>query len=431
LAADRYYDELLKKGWLISYADGKPIDGLPYDRAGSDIDTTNPEAADWYWKTLRDNIVSQGFDSLWADETEPDLPPNGAYFKVGPGTQYFNVYPYFHTKALWDGLRKDEPGKRALILSRDGYLGEQSHGTVVWSSDIAGTWDTLKRQVPTGLDVAASGLVYWSNDTGGWGVLPAEHHPAHKPLLDPSDARDNVGGYDDYPELYTRWFQYAAFLPVFRTHGTRNMNEVWSYGKEAEPLLEKYLKLRYTLMPYIYSLGYQSWLSGAPFMRALPLDFPNDPKVTDLRDEYMFGPAFLVAPVTEQGATSREVYLPAGADWYNYWTNERVKGGQTIRVNAPIDTLPLFVRAGSILPLGAAVENTHQAQAIEKVRVYPGADASFTLFSDDGTSYAYEQGAGSITKLHWNDAQKKLTHEGAAAWSGADSAIVEVVGHLR
>jgi alpha-D-xyloside xylohydrolase len=428
LAADRFYDDLVKKNWLISYADGKPIDGLPYDRAGSDIDTTNPAAADWYWKTLRDNIVSQGFDSLWADETEPDLPPNGAYLKVGPGTEYFNVYPYFHTKAIYDGLRKDEPGRRALILSRDGYLGEQANGTVVWSSDISPTWDAYKRQIPTGLDVAASGLVYWSNDTGGWGGLPPFHHPAHKPLLDPSDARGNVGGYDDYPELYTRWFQYASFLPVFRTHGTRNTNEVWSYGKEAEPILEKYLKLRYTLMPYIYSLGYQSWLSGAPFMRALPLDFPDDPKVTDLRDEYMFGPAFLVAPVTEQGATSREVYLPAGADWYNYWTSERLKGGQTIRVNAPIDTLPLFVRAGSILPLGAPVENTHQTQAIEKVRVYPGADASFTLFSDDGTSYAYEQGAGSITKLHWNDAQQKLTHEGAAAWSGPDGGIVEVVG---
>ncbi len=428
LAADRFYDELLKKGWLISYADGKPIDGLPYDRAGSDIDTTNPAAADWYWKTVRDNIVSQGFDSLWADETEPDLPPNGAYYKVGPGTEYFNVYPYFHTKALYDGFRKDEPGRRALILSRDGYLGEQSNGTIVWSSDITGTWDAYKRQIPTGLDVAASGLAYWSNDTGGWQYLPPVHHPAHKPLLDPSDARENVRGYDDFPELYTRWFQYASFLPVFRTHGSRNTNEVWSYGKQAEPILEKYLKLRYTLMPYIYSLGYQTWLNGAPFMRALPLDFPNDPKVADLRDEYMFGPAFLVAPVTEQGATSREVYLPAGADWYNYWTNERVKGGQTIRVAAPIDTLPLFVRAGSILPLGAAVENTHQKQAIEKVRVYPGADASFTLFTDDGTSYAYEQGAGSVTRLHWNEAQKKLTHEGAAAWSGTDSSMVEVVG---
>jgi alpha-D-xyloside xylohydrolase len=426
---DRYYDELLKKGWLIHEADGTPINGLPYDRAGSDIDTTNPDAAQWYWKTIHDNILSKGFDSLWADETEPDLPPNGAYFHVGPGTQFFNIYPLFHTAALYDGFRKDEPGKRALILSRDAYTGAQANGTIFWSSDIYPTWDTLKRQIPTGLDFAASGITYWSNDTGGWQYLPAEHHPAHKPLLDPSDARANVGGYDDYPELYTRWFQYAAFLPIFRAHGSRPANEVWSYGKQAEPILEKYLRLRYELMPYIYSLGYKTWLNGAPFMRALPLDFPNDPKVADLRDEYMFGPAFLVAPVTEQGATSRKVYLPAGADWYNYWTQERVKGGQTITVQAPIDTLPLFVRAGSIIPMGAAVESTHQTQAISRVRVYPGADANFTLFSDDGTTYAYEKGAGSVTRLHWDEAKRQLTHQGAAAWSAPDSAIVEVMGH--
>jgi len=206
-------------------------------------------------------------------------------------------------------------------------------------------------------------------------------------------------------------------------------NEVWSYGKQAEPILEKYLRLRYELMPYIYSLGYQTWLTGAPFLRALPLDFPNDPKVADLRDEYMFGSAFLVAPITDQGATSREVYLPAGADWYNYWTNERVHGGQTITVQAAIDTIPLFVRAGSIVPLGAPVESTHETQAIAKVRVYPGADASFTLFSDDGKTYAYENGAGSVTHLHWDDAAKKLTHEGAAAWSSSDAEIVELAGH--
>jgi alpha-glucosidase (family GH31 glycosyl hydrolase) len=163
-------------------------------------------------------------------------------------------------------------------------------------------------------------------------------------------------------------------------------------------------------------------------MRALPLDFPDDPKVADLRDEYMFGPAFLVAPVTEQGATSREVYLPAGADWYNYWTNERVKGGQTISVSAPIDTIPLFVRAGSIIPLGSSVENTHQQQSIAKVRIYPGANADFTLFSDDGMTYAYENGAGSVTRLHWNDADHQLIHEGAPAWTAPDSGIVEVVG---
>jgi alpha-D-xyloside xylohydrolase len=425
---DRYYSELLKKGWLIAKADGTPIDGLPYDRAGSDIDTTNPEAAKWYWKIIRDNIISQGFDSLWADETEPDLPPNGAYFHVGPGTQFFNVYPLFHTAALYDGYRRDEPQKRALILSRDAYLGAQRNGTIFWSSDIYPTWDAFKRQIPTGLDFAASGITYWSNDTGGWQYLPAEHHPAHKPLLDPTGVRAEVGGYDDFPELYTRWFQYASFLPIFRTHGSRPANEVWSYGKDAEPILEKYLRLRYQLMPYIYSLGYQTWLTGAPFMRALPLDFPNDPRVADMGDEYMFGPAFLVAPVTQQGATSRQVYLPAGADWYNFWTNKRFHGGQTIIVAAPIDTLPLFVRAGSILPLGAPVESTHEAQAIAKLRVYPGANADFTLFSDDGTTYAYEQGAGSVTHLHWDEASRKLSHTGAAAWTGPESAIVEVAG---
>ncbi len=426
---DRFYPELLKKDWFIHLADGAPIDGLPYDHAGSDIDTTNPEAAKWYWKTIRNHIIGQGFDSLWADETEPDLPPNGAYFHIGPGTEFFNVYPLFHTAALYDGFRADEPGRRALILSRDAYLGAQRNGAIFWSSDISPTWDTLKRQIPTGLNVAASGITYWSNDTGGWQPLPREHHPDHPPLLDPSDARANVGGYDDYPELYTRWFQYATFLPVFRMHGTRQANEVWSYGKQAEPILEKYLRLRYQLMPYIYSLGYQTWQSGAPFMRALPLDFPDDPKVVDLRDEYMFGPAFLVAPVTDQGATSRDVYLPAGTDWYNFWTNERLKGGQTITAAAPIDTIPLFVRAGSIIPLGTTVESTHQPQAIAQISVYPGADASFTLFSDDGTTYAYEKGAWSITRLHWDDAKQVLTHDGATGWSEPDSKIVKIAGH--
>lgn len=420
---DRYYAELKEKGWFIHLADGTPIDGLPYDRAGSDIDTTNPEAAKWYWNTIRENILSQGFDSLWADETEPDLPPNGAYFHVGPGTQFFNVYPLFHVGALYDGYRRDEPGKRALILSRDGYLGVQSKGAIVWSSDISPTWDTMRRQIATGLDVTASGLPYWSNDTGGWQYLPAVHKPAHKPLLDPEDARDTVGGYDDYPELYTRWFQYATFLPIFRTHGSRPANEVWSYGKQAEPILEKYLRLRYELMPYIYSLGYKTWQTGAPIMRALPLDFGADPKVADIRDEYMLGPAFLVAPVTEQGATNRDVYLPAGTAWYNWWTGERTQGGQTITVPAPIDTIPLFVRAGSIVPLGSRVESTHEKQTIAKVRVFPGVDADFAVFDDDGTTYAYENGGGTVTKLHWDDKGHHLTRNGSAMEPG----MVEVV----
>jgi alpha-D-xyloside xylohydrolase len=427
---DRFYDLIKKNGWFEHLADGTPTNGLPYDRAGSDIDTTNPEAARWYWETIRDNILSKGFDSLWADETEPDLPPNGSYYHIGPGTRYYNVYPLFHTGALYDGFRRDTD-HRALILSRDAYLGVQSKGTIVWSSDIHSTWDTLKRQVPTGLDAAASGLAYWSNDTGGWQYLPSEHHPAHPPLLDPSDARATVGGYDDYPELYTRWFEYATFLPIMRTHGSRNFNEVWSYGKQAEPILEKYLKLRYELMPYIYSLGYSTYKSGAPYMRALFMDFPSDSKAASLTDEYMFGPAFLVAPVTDQGATSREVYLPAGTDWYNYWTNERVHGGQTIRVDAPIDSLPLFVRAGSILPLGVPVMSTNETQALATIRVYPGANGSFTLYQDDGKTYGYEKGESKITQLRWDDAAGKLSHEGAAAWTGSDAELLDVVGRKQ
>ena len=424
--ASRYYDFVLKNGWFEHLADGTPVDGLPYDRAGSDIDTSNPEAGRWFWETIRDNIISKGFDSLWADETEPDLPPQGAYLAAGPGTRYFNIYPLVHTAALYDGFRRDTK-HRALILSRDAYLGAQRNGSMFWSSDISPTWDTLRRQIPTGLGFTASGIAYWTQDIGGWQYLPREHHPAHPALLDASDAKDNVGDYEDYAELYTRWFEYGAFLPVFRAHGSRLYNEVWSYGKQAEPILEKYLKLRYQLLPYIYSLGYDTYQTGAPYMRALFMDFPNDSKVADLRDEYMFGPALLIAPVTEQGATSRAVYLPAGTDWYNYWTNERIHGGQSIQVDAPIDTLPLFVRAGSILPLGEAIESTTQVQKIAKVRVYPGADSEFTLYQDDGTTYAYEHGDSRVTHVHWNDATHSLSQSGAPAWTAPDSEVVDVV----
>jgi len=423
----RYYDTILKNGWFEHLADGTPTNGLPYDRAGSDIDTSNPEAAKWYWGIIRDNIISKGFDSIWADETEPDLPPNGSYFYAGPGTEYFNIYPLVHTAALYDGFRQDVK-HRALILSRDAYLGSQRNGTMVWSSDIFPDWDAYRRQIPTGLNFTASGMAYWTNDVGGWQYLPGEHHPKNQPLLDPSDARENVGGYDDYPELYTRWFEYGTFLPIMRTHGSRKWNEVWSYGKQAEPILEKYLKLRYELMPYIYSLGYNTYKTGAPFMRALFMDFPSDPNVANIGDEYMFGPAFLVAPVTEQGVTIKNVYLPAGSDWYNYWTNERYHGGQIAKVDAPIDVIPLFVRAGSIIPTGSPIESTAQEQKIAKVRVYPGADADFTLYSDDGTTYAYEKGDFKTTRLHWNDAAKKLTHEGERAWLGDDRNVIEIMG---
>jgi alpha-D-xyloside xylohydrolase len=428
----QFYDMLRDKGWLIHDAAGVPDPGGFKDVIGPNIDTTNPAAAKWFWDEIRDRYIKPDhFDYLWLDETEPDIDPAKDFFFVGSGARYYNVYPLFHTASVYEGFRRDfGDSRRVMILARAAYLGAQRNGTVFWSSDIVSTWDMLKRSIPAGLDFTASGMPYWDTDIAGFfsPSLPATYKPEHTPLIDPSDARANVGNYSDYPELFVRWFEWGAFQPVMRAHGERQHNEVWAYGKQAEPILAKYLRLRYQLLPYTYSLAYETYKTGAPYMRALFMDFPNDPNVADIPDEYMFGPAFLVAPVTEQGATTRNVYLPAGCDWYNYWTNERLKGGQTITVKAPIDTLPLFVRAGSIVPLGSAIESTKDKQTIASVRVYPGANASFALFSDDGNSYSYEKGASSITRLSWDDQTRRLKHEGAAAWSSSDASVVKIIG---
>ena len=427
----QFYPMLLRKGWLISKLDGVPDRGGYTREIGPNIDTTNPEAAKWWWNAIRDRYLKPyGFDYLWLDETEPDVDPANDDFYIGSGKRYYNVYPLFHTASVYDGFRRDfGDSHRVMILARAAYLGAQRNGTVFWSSDVVSTWDMLRRSIPAGLNFTASGMPYWDTDIAGFFSPPlyAGYRPENKPLVDPGDALSNIDGYTDYPELFVRWFEWGVFQPVMRAHGEREHNEVWSYGKQAEAILEKYLRLRYRLLPYIYSLGYHTYQTGAPFMRALFMDFPRDPNVSDIRDEYMFGPAFLVAPVSEQGATSRTVYLPAGCDWYNYWTNERIKGGQSVTVAAPIDTIPLFVRAGSIVPIGEPVLSTRQHQAIASVRVYPGADGAFVLYSDDGTSYSYEHGNYSITTLRWDEANHRLTHTGTDAWSEPDAKIVDIV----
>ncbi len=425
----RYFDFLAAKGWLLKDRDGKPVDGMAErsDRAGALIDSTHPQAREWFWDKIRDNIAAQGFDWFWLDETEPDLVPDGYFYSIGSGDRYHNLFPLLHTQGVAEGSRRDRPGKRNVILARAAYLGSQRYGSLFWSSDIDPTWEALKRQVPTGLDFTASGLAYWGNDIGGWQWLPQSHTPERPPLLDPSDARNVVGHNDDYPELITRWYEYATFTPTLRAHGSRKDTEVWSYGKQAEAVISKYLRLRYSLIPYIYSLGKHTYDTGAPFMRALFMDFPDDTNVANIGDEYMFGPAFLVAPVTEQGRESRPVYLPAGSDWTNYWTNEKFKGGQTVTVAAPIDVIPLFVRAGSIVPLGIDIQNTATAQPLKEIRVYPGRAAEFTLYDDDGVSYDYEKGKGRTTRLRWDDTRKELTSEGSALVGRTVKDLVKVV----
>jgi alpha-D-xyloside xylohydrolase len=424
----RYYDMLAAKGWLLHDADGSVVDGLPVrsDRAGALIDSTNPEARAWFWTKIRDNIASQGFDWFWLDETEPDLVPDGHQFSIGSGDRYHNLFPLLHTAGVAEGSARDRPDMRNLLLCRAAYLGTQRNGCLFWSSDVQSTWEALKRQVPTGLDFTASGMAYWSSDTGGW-QWPNGPEAEHPVLVNPAGATAMAPGYTDYPELFVRWFQYNVFTPTLRIHGQRPATAIWEYGKAAEPLLAQYLRLRYTLMPYIYALGHDTYRTGAPFMRALFMDFPNDPKVADMGDEYMFGPAFLVAPVTDQGATSRPVYLPAGTDWYDYWTGERHRGGQTITAAAPIEHIPLFVRAGSIVPMGVQVPSTATRQPLDRIRVYAGRSTSFTLYDDDGI------GTGEATNrrsavLRWDDASGRLTASGTLPTGQDPARLVEVIG---
>ena len=400
----RWFDMLAAKGWLLKDKDGKPVDGLAIrsDRAGGLIDSTNPDARAWYWGQIRDNIFRQGFDYAWLDETEPDLVPDGYFYAIGSGDRYHNVFPLLHTASVADGSARDRPDVRNMILCRAAYLGAQANGCLFWSSDVQSTWDALKRQVPTGLGMTASGIAYWSSDTGGW-QWPNGPAAAHPVLVDPTGATAMASSYRDYPELFVRWFEYNAFTPTLRIHGQRAGTALWDYGAAAKPILADVLRLRYGLIPYFYVLGHATWETGAPFMRALFMDFPNDATAKTLGDEYMVGPAFLVAPVTEQGATERRVWLPAGTDWYDWWTDKRYAGGQWIVAPAPISRIPLFVRAGSIVPIGAPVPSTATAQPLERIRVFPGRDAHFTLYDDDGTTNAYRKGGGRTATLLWDD----------------------------
>nr|WP_314466696.1 TIM-barrel domain-containing protein [uncultured Novosphingobium sp.] len=425
----RYFDMLAGKGWFLKDKDGKPVDGLPmrFDRAGALIDSTNPEARAWFWGKVRDNILSQGFDWLWLDETEPDLIPDGYSYSIGSGDRYHNLFPLVHTSGAAEGSARDRPGMRNMILSRAAYLGSQRTGSLFWSSDVKSTWEALHRQIPTGLNFTASGLAYWGSDIGGW-QWPSGPKAEHPVLVDPAGATAMAPDYPDYPELFVRWFQYSVFTPTLRIHGQRPATAIWEYGTAAEPILADYLRLRYTLMPYIYSLGRHTYETGAPFMRALFMDFPNDPKAATLGDEYMFGPAFLVAPVTEQGQTRKSVYLPAGTAWYDYWTNQRFEGGQSVDVDASISRIPLFVKAGSIVPMGAAVKSTAEQQAIESIRVYPGADSHFTLYDDDGTTNAYRKSDGRKAELVWNQAAGTLTSKSKLPTGQSVSSLVRVIG---
>ena len=365
---------------------------------GKWYDPFNAAARQIYWSQLSQKIFARGWDGWWLDASEAELSGKWGEFRnfetaLGSGAKIFNAYPLLHTTAVYAGQRAETSQKRAIILTRSAYAGQQRNAAITWSGDINGQtpggWSVFARQIPAGLNFVSSGIPYWNTDIGGFGSS------------DPASPA--------YAELFTRWLQYGVFCPMFRVHGTSYAKEVWRFPAATQPILVDYIRLRYQLLPYIYSTAWKVTGEGYTMMRPLVMDFPADSQAGNLSDQFMFGPALLVNPVTAAGAGTRPVYLPAGATWYDFWTGDSQAGGGTITAAAPIQTIPLYVRAGSILPMGPTVQHTAEASGFTELRVYPGADGSFTLYDDEGDNYGYESGARSTIPLSWDDAAKVLS----------------------
>jgi len=402
------FDALKSKGYLTSIT----WDNFVTHTFDTYYDAHNPKARALYWKQAKDSIIARyGWDAWWVDQCEPD---NGsllderrkADFSIGKGIDYFNTYSLEHSKGLYEGWRKDIPGKRALLLIRQSFAGEQRNAATLWSSDITTTFSSFRNQVPQGINACVSGIPYWTSDIGGYlsRVSPDGIPDWSKPA---------------YRELFTRWFQFGTFSPIMRIHGKGEralFSNNWDDSTKA--ILLKYDKLRYRLLPYIYSLAARVTSQNYTIMRALTFDFRNDPGVYNIPDQYMFGPAILVNPVTEQlytgpkaaeGKTTRNVYLPASTQWYDFYTGQLYQGGQTIAAAAPISIIPLYIKAGSIVPMGPEVEYaTQKTNKVIEVRIYPGANGQFTIYEDENDSYNYEKGQSATFTLTWNDKLHQL-----------------------
>ncbi|HVH85447.1 MAG TPA: glycoside hydrolase family 31 protein, partial [Terriglobales bacterium] len=384
------YDYMAKQGWFLDkFKFAKP----PYHTNGMAVyDASNPNARKYYWSLIDKSLFKIGLDAWWMDTTEPETEGQeeniqlGHKLFMGSGDRYVNLFPLMTTSAVYQGQRAESSQKRVFILSRSAFAGSQRNAVTAWSGDINSDFLSFKRQIPAGLNFALSGLPYWTTDIGGF-VSSNPDDPA-------------------YRELFVRWFQFGTFCPIFRVHGTRatNQNELWSYGPDAQRILTAYDNLRYRLMPYIYSLAWRITHDSYTLMRPLIMDFSSDRAVVNIGDQFMFGPAMLVNPVTKQGETKRHLHLPK-AKWYDFWTGASIEGGESIDAAVPLDRLPLYVRGGSILPIGPALQYATEkpADAIE-LRIYPGADGDFTIYEDENDNYNCEKGTYALIPLHWDDA---------------------------
>ena len=371
-------------------------------------DAFNPDARTLFWSQISKKLFSKGVDGWWMDASEPDMQPTPTLDGqrthlhpnyLGTGAAMMNAYPLENAKGIYEGQRKEKPDQRVFILTRSAFAGMQRYPAAVWSGDSSATWTAMRLQITAGLGFGLSGFPYWSMDSGGFSV-PSRF----------STGRD----FDEWCEMNTRWFEFAAFVPLLRVHGESPNREMWEFGGESSPAYAaqvKFDRLRYHLLPYVYSLAGNVTQQGGTMMRALVMDFPADTNVFNIGDEYMFGPAFLVNPVTQYQLRSRPVYLPqTPGGWYDLWSGQSHDAGQTIDAPAPYDAIPIFVRAGSIVPTGPDIQYIGEKPADPLTfYLYAGADGDFTLYEDDGLTYKYEHGAFAEIPLHWDNASRTLT----------------------
>lgn len=374
---------------------------------GKWYDPFNPKGREIYWNQISRSLFPVGVDGWWLDAPEPELSGKWGEFRntrtaMGPGADVFNAYPLMHSTGIYQGERATTSEKRVVILTRSAFAGQQRNAAITWSGDIGSTWQVLQNQVPAGLNFSVSGIPYWNTDIGGF----APSNPTGR--MNPADPR--------YQELFARWFQFGSFCPMFRVHGSAPSSgtgpgkEIWRFDEKTQQMWRNFVNLRYRLMPYLYSVAWNVTSDGGTMMRPLVMDFRNDPNVLNIGDQYLFGPSIMVNPVTQQGAISRSVYLPAGNKWYDFWTGKMLEGGQTITAPAPVETMPLYIRAGSILPMGPLIQYTAEkpADPIE-IRVYRGANGSFAIYEDEGDSYRYEKGVFATIPISWDESSATLT----------------------
>ncbi len=414
-----HFKQFEAKGWMYMQPVKDSLrDWIAQGYVGSFYDAYSPGARKLFWNQLKSNLYDKGFDAWWMDASEPNIKDctDMDYRKqlcgptaLGSSWKYFNAYALMNANAIYNGQREADTSKRVFLLTRSGFAGLQRYATATWSGDIATRWEDLKAQIPAGLNFAMSGIPFWTMDIGGF-CVEKRYEAAQRKF-------DNTGvenaDLKEWRELNLRWFQFGAFCPLFRSHGQFPYREIFNLAPTDHPVYKSlvyYDELRYRLMPYIYSLAGMAYHQDYTLMRSLAMNYTQDKQTYGISDQFLFGSALMVCPVYRYEARNREVYFPTGNLWYDFYTNQILEGGQKQVVVAPLERIPLFVPAGSILPIGPVMQYASEKKADDmEIRVYKGKDGQFSLYEDDGTNYDYEKGAFSTITFEYNDAEGTLT----------------------